>query len=171
MIRFLALTLALSALAAAPAAAMDPALSPAANTKFLADFAAKHGAVTRPSGLEYRIIHNGFGKRPGPRDVVTVNYKGSLINGRVFDQTEPGLPAQFKANDLIPGWTEALTLMREGDEWELAIPSNLAYGERGAGDGLIPPNQTLVFDLELLKVEPPPPNQPGADDSDNGGGQ
>jgi len=171
MMRFAALALASAALFAVPASAMDPALSPAANAKYLSDFAAKHGVVTTADGLEYRIIHNGFGKRPGPRDQVTVNYKGSLINGKVFDQTEPGLPATFTVNELIPGWTEALTLMREGDEWELAIPSRLGYGERGAGDGLIPPGQTLVFDLELLKDEPPAPKQPGQDDSDNGGSQ
>jgi FKBP-type peptidyl-prolyl cis-trans isomerase len=96
---------------------------------------------------------------------VTVYYKGQLINGTTFDATEPGFPAQFTVNRLIPGWTEALMLMREGDHWQLVIPSNLAYGP--AGNGPIPPNQTLVFDLQLLKDAPPPPKQPGQDDDDS----
>ena len=115
-----------------------------------ASIRAKPGVVTRPSGLQYNIIKNGFGKRPLPTDTVTVCYTGMLINGKVFDGTEPMTPATFTVNKLIPGWTEALGLMREGDKWHLVIPSDLAYGARGAGDGLIPPNQTLVFDMELL---------------------
>ena len=140
---------------AGSAHAADSALSAAANAKFLADFAKKPGVNTRPSGLEYLIIHNGFGMRPGARDTVTVYYKGSLINGAVFDSTEPGFPAQLKVNQVIPGWTEALENMRVGDHWELVIPSNLGYGIRGAGNGAIPPNQTLVFDLELVSATPP----------------
>jgi FKBP-type peptidyl-prolyl cis-trans isomerase len=140
---------------AVPGQAADSALSTAANAKFIADYAKKPGVNVRPSGLEYRIIHNGFGMRPGPRDTVTVYYKGSLINGSVFDSTEPGFPAQLKVNDVIPGWTEALENMRVGDHWELVIPSNLAYGIRGAGNGAIPPNQALVFDLELVSSTPP----------------
>lgn len=147
--------------------AADTSLSAASNTAFLKANAQKPGVETRPSGLQYRIIQNGYGKRPTPFDTVTVNYKGSLINGTVFDATEPGLPAQFVVNKLIPGWTEALELMREGDHWELVIPANLAYGARGAG-GVIPPNQTLVFDLELLKVTPAPPKKD--EDQQNGGG-
>jgi FKBP-type peptidyl-prolyl cis-trans isomerase len=140
---------------AVPAQAADSALSQAANAKFLADYSKKPGVNVRPSGLEYRMIHNGFGMRPGPRDTVTVYYKGTLINGSVFDATEPGFPAQLKVNEVIPGWTEALLNMRVGDHWEIAIPSNLAYGIRGAGNGAIPPNQTLVFDLELVSSTPP----------------
>ena len=94
-----------------------------------------------------------------------VYYKGELINGQVFDSTEPGLPATFTVNQLIPGWTEALELMREGDHWHLVIPANMAYGARGAGDGAIPPNQVLVFDLTLLKVLPPEKEPPSEDDS------
>jgi FKBP-type peptidyl-prolyl cis-trans isomerase len=147
------------------AQAADPALSPEANAAYLKANAAKPGVVVEPSGLQYRIIKSGYGKRPGPRDTVTVYYKGQLINGTTFDATEPGFPAQFTVNRLIPGWTEALMLMREGDHWQLVIPSNLAYGP--AGNGPIPPNQALVFDLELLKDAPPPPKQPGEDDDDS----
>ena len=130
-------------------------LSADSNAAFIADFKKKPGAVTRPSGLMYQIVHNGYGKRPGLTDYVTVYYTGSLINGTVFDGTEESLPAQFKASDLIPGWTEALLLMREGDKWHIVIPANLAYGSRGAGNGAIPPNQTLVFDLTLVTVTTP----------------
>jgi len=147
------------------AQAADPALSPEANAAYLKANAAKPGVVVEPSGLQYRIIKSGYGKRPGARDTVTVYYKGQLINGTTFDATEPGFPAQFTVNRLIPGWTEALMLMREGDHWQLVIPPNLAYGP--AGNGPIPPNQTLVFDLELLKDAPPPPKQPGQDDDDS----
>lgn len=145
-------------LVVSPALAADNSLSQQANTAFLAANAKKPGVVIRPSGLQYRIIRNGFGKQPGALDSVEVYYKGSLISGTVFDQTEPGLPANFVVNKLIPGWTEALEIMREGDHWELMIPAGLAYGSRGAG-GVIPPNQTLVFDLELVKVTPAPKDQ------------
>src|SRR3954471_11499377 len=129
-------------LAAAPSHAADPSLSPEANAAYLAANAKKPGVVIEPSGLQHRSIHTGFGKRPRATDVVTVNYKGTLINGKVFDANEPGMPAEFVVNKLIPGWTEALQLMREGDEWEIVIPASLAYGPRGAGED-IPPNQVL----------------------------
>ena len=153
----------LGAMAAASAQAADSALSAEANAAFLAANIKKPGVVVEPSGLQHRSIHTGFGKRPKGTDIVTVNYKGTLINGKVFDATEPGMPAQFVVNKLIPGWTEGLQLMREGDEWELVIPANLAYGSRGAGDGTIPPSQVLVFDLTLITVTPPPP-EPKKDD-------
>jgi FKBP-type peptidyl-prolyl cis-trans isomerase len=133
--------------------AMAGDLSAAANQAYLAANAAKQGVVTRPSGLQYRVIKTGIGKTPKTSDLVQVTYKGWLIDGTVFDQTKPGQPAEFPAGRLIPGWVEALSLMKEGDEWELVIPSSLAYSERGAGDGLIPANQTLVFDMTLLKVK------------------
>jgi len=134
------------------ARAQDSSLSLQANRAFLTANANKPGVVVRPSGLQYRIIQNGYGKQPGLFDSVDVNYTGTLINGKVFDKTEPGLPANFVVNKLIPGWTEALTLMREGDHWQLVIPAGLGYGPRAIGP--IPPNQTLVFDLELVKVTP-----------------
>ncbi|HLY05595.1 MAG TPA: FKBP-type peptidyl-prolyl cis-trans isomerase [Rhizomicrobium sp.] len=142
----------------------DNSLSQEANKAFLAANAAKPGVHVRPSGLQYRIIKNGFGKTPAAVDTVEVLYKGNLINGKVFDQTEPELPAQFVVNGVIQGWTEALEIMREGDEWELVIPPNLAYGTRGQPP-VIPPNQTLVFDVTLLKVTPAPPKQQESDQS------
>jgi FKBP-type peptidyl-prolyl cis-trans isomerase len=160
---------AMLALGAVTAYAADGALSGQANAAFLSENASKPGVVVRPSGLQYRILRSGFGKRPGPFDSVTVNYKGTLINGTVFDATEEGLPATFVVNQLIPGWTEALEIMREGDHWQLVIPANLAYGSRGAGNGVIPPNQALVFDLELVKVTPAPP--PKSDDQESGSSQ
>ncbi|MGI0018111.1 MAG: FKBP-type peptidyl-prolyl cis-trans isomerase [Nitrosotalea sp.] len=132
--------------------AMAGDLSASANQAFLAANATKQGVVTRPSGLQYRVIKTGKGKTPKSTDVVQVTYKGWLIDNTVFDQTQPGQTAEFPAGKLIAGWVEALSLMKEGDEWELVIPSNLAYGERGAG-GVISPNQTLVFDMTLLKVK------------------
>jgi len=140
---------------ASGASAAVSSLSAEANTAYLAENAKKPGVVVRPNGLQYKIVHNGFGKRPLPTDMVTVYYTGTLINGTTFDGTEAGLPAQFKVTDLIPGWTEALELMREGDQWHIVIPPNLGYGARGAGGGTIPPNQVLVFDLTLVTVTTP----------------
>jgi FKBP-type peptidyl-prolyl cis-trans isomerase FklB len=127
--------------------------SPDANKRFLADYAAKPGVTKLPDGLMYRVIKSGDGapvKNDG--DLVTVYYKGSLINGKVFDQTKPEEPAQFPVGGVIPGWTEALKKMKTGDTWEVVLPSELGYGAEGAGDA-IPPNQTLVFTIELSKVE------------------
>ena len=144
--------------AGGPAQAAD--LSPESNTKFLADNAKRAGVKVLPSGLQYRVIKAGTGAvSPKPDDNVTVTYKGSLIDGKVFDQTQEGQTATFPAGQLIPGWVEALQLMKEGDQWELVIPANLGYGAEGAG-GVIPPNQTLIFVMELRKVDvaaPPPP--------------
>jgi peptidylprolyl isomerase len=134
------------------AATADP-LSEAANSAYLTDNAKKSGVVSVP-GIQYEVLKKGDGPQPERRDCVVVNYKGSLISGKVFDQTEPGQPATFPAGRLIPGWVEALQLMHAGDKWRLVIPAGLAYGKDGAGDGVIPPNQTLVFELELLKVIP-----------------
>jgi FKBP-type peptidyl-prolyl cis-trans isomerase len=130
-------------------------LSAQSNQKFLVDNAAKKGVVKLPSGLQYRVIKTGHGKSPtSPDDMVTVTYKGWLIDGKVFDQTQPGQTANFPAGHLIPGWVQALKLMKEGDEWELVIPAQLGYGAMGA-PGAIPPNQTLVFDMQLISVGPP----------------
>jgi FKBP-type peptidyl-prolyl cis-trans isomerase len=150
------------------AKAADPALSLEANAAFLASNSHMPGVVVRPSGLQYSIVKAGFGGRAQPVDEVDVAYTGMLINGKVFDGTEPMTPAHFTVNKLIPGWTEALSLMRVGDKWHLVIPANLAYGARGAGDGLIPPNQTLVFDMELLKITPyvKPAHDPDDPDAD-----
>lgn len=126
-------------------------LSVEANNAYLADNAKKSGVVSVP-GIQYEVLEKGEGPQPDRKDCVTVYYKGSLIDGKVFDQTEPGKPATFPAGALIPGWVEALQMMHTGDKWRLVIPAGLAYGKDGAGEGLIPPNQTLVFELELLKV-------------------
>ena len=124
-----------------------------ANKRFLADYAARPGVTKLPDGLMYRVLKAGTGPQlQKESDVVTVYYKGALINGKVFDETKPEEPAQFMAGRLIPGWVEALKLMKTGDTWEIAVPSELAYGADGAGDD-IPPNQVLVFTMTLAKVE------------------
>ncbi|MDE2183097.1 MAG: FKBP-type peptidyl-prolyl cis-trans isomerase [Alphaproteobacteria bacterium] len=133
-------------------AASDP-LGGSANSAYLAANAKKAGVVSMP-GIQYQVLKHGNGPQPSRSDCVTVNYKGSLINGKVFDQTKPGQSATFRAGLLIPGWVEALQMMHVGDKWRLVIPAGLAYGRTGAGDGVIPPNQTLIFELELLKAEP-----------------
>jgi FKBP-type peptidyl-prolyl cis-trans isomerase len=124
-----------------------------ANTRFLADYAARPGVTKLPDGLMYRVIKSGTGPAVQKNsDVVTVYYKGALITGKVFDQTKPEEPAQFQAGGLIPGWVEALKLMKTGDTWEVVVPADLGYGADGAGDA-IPPGQTLVFTMALTKVE------------------
>lgn len=129
-------------------------LSAASNQKFLADNAKKSGVKVTADGLQYRVIKSGSGATATKiDDMVTVTYKGALISGKVFDQTPPGQTATFPAGRLIPGWVEALSMMKEGDEWELVIPSRLGYGSQGAGDA-IPPDQTLVFDMHLISVKP-----------------
>jgi len=120
---------------------------------FLAANKAKEGVVTLESGLQYKIIKAGTGKSPKLTDTVETNYEGTLINGTVFDSSyKRGQSVSFPVNKVIKGWTEALQLMKEGAQWELYIPSDLAYGEQGAG-GAIEPNSTLIFKIELLKVK------------------
>ncbi len=117
---------------------------------FLQENAAKEGVITLPSGLQYVVLQASEGDKPGPYTMVTVHYEGSLINGKVFDSSyKRGEPATFGVHQVIAGWTEALQLMPVGSKWRLFIPSALGYGERGAG-GSIPPNATLIFDVELL---------------------
>jgi FKBP-type peptidyl-prolyl cis-trans isomerase len=104
------------------------------------------------SGLQYLVLKEGTGAKPGPNDVVTVHYTGRLIDGTVFDSSvERGEPATFAVGQVIPGWVEGLQLMSEGAAWRLFIPSNLAYGPHGTGP--IQPNSTLIFDVQLIKVE------------------
>jgi FKBP-type peptidyl-prolyl cis-trans isomerase len=130
-------------------------LSPEDNTRFLADNGARKDVKTTASGLQYRIIASGHGaKVTGPGDIVTVTYKGWTIDGHVFDRTQAGQTASFPAGGLIPGWVEALKMMRAGDEWQLVIPADLGYGAEGAGAD-IPPNQTLVFNMQLISVHQP----------------
>jgi len=124
-----------------------------ANKRFLADYAARPDVKKLADGLMYRVLKPGDGPQvQKDSDVVTVYYKGELINGTVFDQTKPEEPVPFPVGGVIPGWTEALKLMKTGDTWELVIPSELGYGSDGAGDK-IPPDQTLVFIVKLAKVE------------------
>ena len=119
---------------------------------FLAENKKKSGVVVLPSGLQYEVLIEGKGKKPAATDRVECHYHGTLINGEVFDSSvERGEPAVFGVNQVIPGWVEALQLMPEGSKWRLFIPSDLAYGENGAG-GKIAPNSALIFDVELLKV-------------------
>jgi FKBP-type peptidyl-prolyl cis-trans isomerase FklB len=123
--------------------------------KFLADNAKKSGVKTLPSGLQYKVIKDGKGDSPKATDTVSTNYKGTLINGTEFDSSyKRGQPAKFPVNGVIKGWTEALQLMKPGAKWQLFVPSDLAYGDRGAGE-LIGPNATLVFEVELLAVDAP----------------
>ena len=119
---------------------------------FLAENKKKSGVVVLPSGLQYEVLTEGKGKKPAATDRVQCHYHGTLINGEVFDSSiERGEPAVFGVSQVIPGWVEALQLMPEGSKLRLFIPSDLAYGENGAG-GKIAPNSTLIFDVELLKV-------------------
>ena len=119
---------------------------------FLKVNATREGVKVLPSGLQYKILKAGFGKRPGPRDRVRCHYEGKFVDGRVFDSSyQRGEPAVFGVNQVIAGWTEALQLMPEGSRWELYIPYQLAYGEAGA-HGAIPPCATLTFVVELIAV-------------------
>ncbi|PKN12072.1 MAG: hypothetical protein CVU69_09005 [Deltaproteobacteria bacterium HGW-Deltaproteobacteria-4] len=120
---------------------------------FLAENGKKEGVTVLPSGLQYKVIEAGSGKNPTKESTVTVHYRGRLIDGTEFDSSyKRGEPATFPVAGVIPGWTEALQLMQEGAKWELVIPANLAYGERGAGQ-LIGPNAVLLFDVELVNVK------------------
>lgn len=119
---------------------------------FLTENAKREGIKVTESGLQYEVLESGKGDSPKASDSVEVHYTGKLIDGTVFDSSvERGVPASFGVTQVIPGWVEALQLMHEGDKWRLYIPSDLAYGPNGAG-GVIGPNMTLIFDVELLRV-------------------
>ena len=121
---------------------------------FLAENKKKEGVKTLASGLQYKVIKAGTGKKPKATDTVTTNYRGTLVDGTEFDSSaRRGKPATFPVTGVIPGWTEALQLMEEGAKWQLFIPSNLAYGERGTPGGPIGPNATLIFDIELVSIQ------------------
>jgi FKBP-type peptidyl-prolyl cis-trans isomerase FkpA len=126
---------------------------------FLARNAKAGGVVTLPSGLQYKVLREGAGDRPTMSDLVIVDYDGKLLNGSTFDaSSRHGGPSPLPVAGMIPGWTEGVQLMTPGSKYRFWMPPELAYGEQGAGDGLIPPNSVLVFDLSLIAVAP---QQPG----------
>jgi FKBP-type peptidyl-prolyl cis-trans isomerase FklB len=128
--------------------------------EFLAANGAKEGVTSLPSGLQYKEQSAGEGKTPAPDSQVTVNYRGTLIDGTVFDSSyERERPSTFDVRKVIKGWREALQLMKEGARWEINVPPEVAYGKTGR-DKRIPPNSALIFAVELLSVEPAPPPPP-----------
>ena len=132
-----------------------------ASQAFLDQNKAKAGVKTTASGLQYEVLTEGSGESPKPTDRVTVHYRGTLPDGTVFDSSyDRKEPATFPVNGVIPGWVEALQLMKPGAKYHLVIPPALAYGERGAAGGQIGPNQALVFDVELISIEKTPPAEP-----------
>ncbi len=130
---------------------------------FLRENKKKAGVHTLESGLEYKVIKEGTGSKPTLYDKVTVNYRGTLIDGTEFDSSyKRNQPATFQVNGVISGWSEALPLMKTGSVWQLFIPSKLAYGEAGAGNGVIPPNAMLTFEVELISIGDVAPSPGGA---------
>ncbi|MBM3834786.1 MAG: FKBP-type peptidyl-prolyl cis-trans isomerase [Verrucomicrobia bacterium] len=126
-----------------------------AGAAFLVDNKKQKGTQTLPSGLQYQVIKEGKGKKPKSTDIVKTHYRGTLIDGKEFDSSiARGEPETFPLTEVIAGWTEALQLMPVGSKWKLFVPSNLAYGEQGQGP--IPPNSTLIFEIELLGIEESP---------------
>jgi len=152
--------LALLFLAPSLGVAAEDHLGAGANAAFLAANAAKPGTIARPSGLQYRVLRSGAGKRPGGSDIIQLSYAIRLINGTVVDSTTPVLPATLAVSSVaMAGLAEALSLMHTGDRWQLAIPPNLAFGGKGAMNGAIPPNQTLLMDVSLLSAAAAQPGQ------------
>ena len=163
--RSILLVLAASLCAPQMSLAADDPLSASANAAFLAADAAKPGTVIRPSGLHYRILRRGAGSRPGSNDVVRLAYAIHLIDGTLADSTPQVLPATLVMNSIaMAGLVEALSQMHAGDRWQLVIPANLAFGDKGAMNGVIPAGQTLVMDVSLISAAP---QQPGQSVSEN----
>ena len=128
---------------------------------FLAANRAKAGVMALPSGLQYKVLTEGKGDKPKPEDMVSVNYRGTLIDGTEFDNSaKTGKPATFRVNGVIPGWTQALTNMNVGSKWQLFVPGPMAYGEQGNPRGGIAPNTLLIFEVELISAQAPPPPPP-----------
>jgi len=119
---------------------------------FLLKNETRDGVIALPNGMQYRILKTGDGRKPLESDMVLCNYRGSLLDGTEFDATEAGRPATLKVSSLISGWKEALKLMSAGSKWQIAIPPQLAYGERGVGSD-IGPNETLLFEVELVAIK------------------
>ena len=152
-IRFYALILSLLLAVPGIQAATAASTTNPAGEKSMQPSQADAGIVTLPSGLQYKVIEQGTGKKPRLNDSVTVHYKGTLENGTVFDSSyDRGQPATFPVSGVIAGWVEALQLMNVGSTWMLYIPSKLAYGERGVG-GVIGPNQKLIFKVHLISIQ------------------
>ena len=149
--RFFIIGLALSALTGCPQNAAEIEQQRQAGIAFLAANAKQPGVTATPSGLQYQVLKEGQGASPKATDTVTVNYRGTLIDGKEFDKGE-GI--SFPLDRVIPGWTEGLQLMQEGAQYRFFIPSELAYGEAGAGRA-IPPHAALIFEVDLLKVGQP----------------
>ena len=120
--------------------------------EFLEENAKNDSVVQTASGLQYMVLKEGTGAKPGPTDEVTVHYTGRLVDGTVFDSSAEGEPVTFALDKVIPGWTEGLQLMKEGAKYRLFLPSELGYGTTGAGDKILP-NSALIFDVELIKVK------------------
>ena len=140
----------------------------ARSEKFLEENRKKEGVKVTESGLQYRVITEGKGKSPTAEDTVVVNYRGTLSDGTEFDSSyKRGKPAEFPLAGIIPGWKEVLQLMKEGDKWEVVLPPELGYGERGAG-GRIGPNEALVFEIELLEVKPAAGEEKSGGDKEEG---
>jgi FKBP-type peptidyl-prolyl cis-trans isomerase FklB len=125
-------------------------ISPEANQEFVAAHAKMPGVMVLPSGLQYRVIKSGTGQTPTADDTVKVSYKGTRVDGYVFDSTKPGETRNLPVRKLIPGWMEALSMMKEGDEWELLVPAKLAYGETRNNSDLW--GQALLFNMQLVAV-------------------
>jgi FKBP-type peptidyl-prolyl cis-trans isomerase FklB len=156
---FLILTLALSLLAGCSGkkdqatVQTNPGLQSDPGTAFLAENAKKDGVITTASGLQYKVIKSGTGGSPKLTDTVKVHYQGTLIDGTVFDSSiQRGQPVSFPVGQVIPGWVEALQMMKVGDKWQLFIPARLAYGDQSPSPA-IPPNSVLIFEVELLGIE------------------
>jgi FKBP-type peptidyl-prolyl cis-trans isomerase len=139
------------------AAAME---NKAKGEAFLAENAKKDGVVALPDGLQYKILTAGQGKKPAETDTVLCNYKGTFVDGTEFDSSaQAGKPVPFEVKNVIPGFKEVLQLMPVGSKWQVVVPSNLAYGERGAGN-VIGPNSTLIFEIELVSIQDTAPKSP-----------
>jgi FKBP-type peptidyl-prolyl cis-trans isomerase FklB len=130
----------------------DGAVNKKRGEEFLAANLKNDGVKTLTGGVQYKVLKAGEGKKPGGADTVQCNYRGMLVDGKVFDASQPGKPASFKVSQVIPGWQIALKEMPVGSKWQLFIPADKAYGERGAGN-VIGPNETLIFEVELVGIQ------------------
>lgn len=148
----LSAALVLVAVFASPVRA-DDTLSADANRAFLAANASRQGVTVLPSGIEYRVLKTGFGGHPSPSDMVEIAYSARLISGKVVDSASPDLPANLQVSNLMRGLNEALLRMQVGDRWELVVPASLALGSKG--NAVVPPNQTLIFDITLMAATSP----------------